>query len=105
MRGFSDAVRGDWEALPRPSGSPSRNCRTTGHDAKSFEKLTRRYLPIPAPRKTYRITILVLELGERLAEPLTLDIQACERARQAPLAVRRQSQMSDAGVLTRRRAL
>src|SRR4051794_35109790 len=38
MRGFRVFERSDWNALPRPSGSPSRNWRTSGQDSMSFAK-------------------------------------------------------------------
>jgi hypothetical protein len=40
MRGFNAADLDDCTDLPSPSGSPSRNCRKSGHDPTSFEKLT-----------------------------------------------------------------
>src|SRR5579862_8748936 len=38
MRGRSAFDRGERTAGPRPSGSPSRSCRTTGQEATSFAR-------------------------------------------------------------------
>src|SRR3954471_14398982 len=38
IRGTRVRERGDWTALPSPSGSPSRSCRSAGQDSSSFER-------------------------------------------------------------------